>query len=186
VWHHALITARATVWHGLAGSDTTNAGSPNLMGTWSAGYSVERVRVSVHRQFGPVMLHGIFGAQHGSAGTPQVMQAYIGGEHRGSSFFTGSFSGPSGYWWSATASAAKPINARIRGVKFSVVPYAGLNGGEVMPVFGPNVRVSSVATGVRFTLGHHLTGLAGYSHTISAPVGVKQSSLFNFELVTRF
>jgi hemolysin activation/secretion protein len=186
VWHHALINARATVWHGLAGSDTTSAGSPNLMGTWSAGYAVERIRVSAHRQFGPVMLHGVFGAQHGSAGTPAVMQSYIGGEHRGSSFFTGSFSGPSGYWWSASASAAKPITAKIRGVKFAVVPYAGLNGGSVMPVFGPNVRVSSVAAGVKFNLGGHVSGLAGYSHTISAPSGVKQSSLFNFELVSRF
>jgi hypothetical protein len=186
VYRKVDISWRATILHGIAGSDTAGPGQPNLMGRWSSSYAVERGRIEAGRTFNVVRLTGIFGFQHGSPGTPQVEQAYIGGENRGSSFFTGSFEAPSGYWWSAKIEKAVPVRFTVHNVPFRVTPYLGVNGGTVMPVTGPADSVAAFSIGAAFKVGRHISGQIGWSHTLAEPRGTGQHNMLGFEIVTGF
>lgn len=184
-WHGVAMNVRGAVWQGLAGSDTGTAGAPNIMGRWGEHYTVERFHLSLARDAGPVRLTGKFGYQHGSPGTPQVYQAYIGGLGRGSSFFTGAFAGPSGYWWSGTVAKAKPIVLHPH-FRLALDPFVGVNGGSVSPDAGPARHVASVDVGAGIGLTKHLTGEIGWSHTVAQPRGSHAGNRVTFETATRF
>ena len=186
VYRQIGISWRATLIHGVAGSDEAGSGQPNLMGRWSSSYTVERGRIEADRKLDAVRLSTIFGFQHGSSGTPQVEQTYIGGEHRGSSFFTGSFSAPSGFWWSAQIAKSAPFRFAVEGIPASLTPFLGVNGGAVMPDIGPTDNVAAFNIGATFKIGQHVNGMVGWSHTIAEPRGSAQHDMLNFEVVTGF
>lgn len=185
-WRGVSVSLKTSIWQGLAGSDDASGSAPNIMGAWSAHYTLERIHLAVARDVGPVRLSGIFGYQHGSTGTPTAMQAYVGGEHRGSSFYTGSFSAPSGYWWSAEIAKAKPVRLKLQSVRMAFDPYVGVNGGTVFHDVGGSSSIAAVTVGVSFAISRHLNGSIVWSHTIAQPAVSHQGNMFNFDIVSRF
>jgi len=177
---------RASIWQGIGGHQWEQG--PSIMGQMSPTYTVARARLSLRKRFDvanfPVYTHAIFGVQYGSQGTPQMEQAYIGGQHRGSSFYTGAYAGNSGLWYD--------LNARTQYYKIpdtdgdlSLAPYATFNGGEVQQT-GITTHVASAGAGLDMRITRHVYAQVGYNWALQNQPGTHEGGLIGFSLVGSF
>ncbi len=174
---------RASVWQGVGGHQYGKG--PSVMGNMSSTYTVGRIRVGLRKLVKidsfPIYTHAILGVQYGSTGTPQLEQAYIGGQHRGSSFYTGAYAGNSGLWYDVNARTKYYQVPKTDGL-FKVSPYASFNGGEVQQD-GITTHVAATGVGLNMKLTRHMYAQVGYNWTLQKPAGSNQSGLLGFDIV---
>ncbi len=173
---------RASVWQGLGGHQWETG--PSIMGQMSSTYTLARARLSLRKRLSipgfPLYTNAILGVQYGSQGVPQVEQAYIGGRHRGSSFYTGTYAGNSGLWYDVNARTQYYPIPYTEG-NLQLAPYATFNGGQVQQT-GITTHVASAGTGINMQITRYVYAQVGYNWTLQEPVGTHEGGLLGFDL----
>lgn len=177
------VALRGALTKGISGTAGASRGPIYFLGPYSNNFLVERIHLAAAAPAGPGNLLFEAGAQHGPYNTPAALQAYIGGEGRGNSLFSGTYAGPSGYWGELKYTienilpSSYPVTAH---------PYASASTGFIWPVVGKNIQITSVTFGFSGRAGRHLTYNLGLSHTIKAPSLSKEDNRFVFLVNAKF